>query len=262
MQLTCPVCGQPFSLAQINLLGLFELYLFLTFILSAGIRFHHYRSNIKFLLHVPQKWPEMYAMIRENTGLFLRWTMIIPVSITLAVFLFYFLAYRLIWTEAVINWRELWTGPLSAIMLTAVGCAMLALDASALFSSSQWDYNLIERNLTRGESALNSRSLKVLRFLTFNRIDHKQIVQGRVRDSLSFVRLSLIDQLRRQSVHTAVRIAFGFLLWISWYRISHDAPTVFLIASSLSVLIVLGAILYWLRMPIFSSSTHSANRET
>lgn len=259
MQLTCPVCGQPFSPAQINLLGLFELYLFLTFVLSAGIRFHHYRLNVKFLLHVPQKWPQMYAMIRENTGLFLRWTMIVPVSITLTVFLFYFLAYRLIWTEAVINWHELWTDPLSAIMLTAVGCAMLALDVSALFSTSQWDYNLIERNLTRGESALKSRSLKVLRFLTFNRIDHQQIVRDRVIDSIGYVRLSLIDQLRRQSVHTATRIACGFLLWIAWYRIGHHSATVFSIASSLSVLIVLGAILVWLRIPIFQTPDDSAS---
>lgn len=259
MQLTCPVCGQPFSPTEVNLLGMFELYLFLIFILSTAIRFHHYRSNVAFLVQVPQRWPQMYVMIKEHAELFKRWTMIVPIAITLAVFLFYFLAYRLIWTEAVINWHELWADPLTAIQVTAVGCIMLVLDFSSFFSSSQWDYNTIEQNLTRGESALKSRSLKILRVLTFNRIDHKQIVRSRVKDSLSFVRLSLIDQLRRQSVHTAMRIACGFLLWIAWYRIGHRAATVFSVASSLSVLIVLGAILVWLRIPIFQTPDDSAS---
>jgi hypothetical protein len=253
MQLTCPVCGQSFSPADINLIGMFELYLFLAFVLSTAIRYHHYRSNVAFLLQVPQRWPQMYSMIRENTSLFLRWTMIIPVAITLSVFLIYFLAYRLIWTEAVISWHELWADRLTAIQVTLVGCAMLALDLSTLFSSSQWNYNEIERNLTRGESTLKSRSLRFLRFLTFKRFDHEQIVRNRVQDSLSYVRLALIDQLRQQSIRTAVRIACGFLIWISWYRIGHRSPTVFSIASSLSVLIVLSAVLFWLRIPLLNS---------
>jgi hypothetical protein len=259
MQLTCPVCGQSFSPADLNLIGMFELYLFLVFVLSSAIRFHHYRSNVAFVLQVPQRWPQMYSMIREHTGLFLRWTMIVPVSIALAVFLFYLLAYRLVWTEAVISWQELWADPLTAVQVTAVGCAMLALDLSALFGSSQWDYSSIEQNLTRGESALNSRSLKILRFLTFKRIDHEQIVRARVKGSLGYARLALIDQLRRQSVHTAVRIACGFLLWIAWYRIGHRSATVFSVTSSLSVLIVLSAILIWLRIPLLNSPQDSAS---
>ena len=261
MQLTCPICGQPFLPAEINLLGMFELYLFLVFVLSTAIRFHHYRSNIAFLLQVPQRWPQMYSIIRDHTGLFFRWTMIVPMVITLTVFLFYFLAYRLIWTEAVISWQELWTDRLSAIQVTAVGGTMLTLDISALFASSQWNYNEIEQNLSRGESALKSRSLKVLRFLTFNKIDPEQIVRERVKDSLGYVRLSLIDQLRQQSVHTAVRIACGFLLWIAWYRVGHQSMTAFSVISSVLVLVILGVVLVWMRIPLLKTTDEFGEEE-
>jgi hypothetical protein len=253
MQLTCPVCGQPFSPADVNLLGVFELYLLLTFVLSAAIRFHHFRSNMNFLLHVPQRWPRMYGLIREQTGMFLRWTMLVPVGITLIVFLMYLVAYRLAWTDAVVSLRELRSVPLSTVLLVLIGGSMLALDSSALFRSSQWDYNQIEQNLTRGESALQSRTFKVVRWLTRRRIDPDRIVRSRVIDSLAAVRLTLIDQLRRQSVHTAFRIAFGFLLWMTWYEIHHEPAAAKSVLASLSVLTVLAVVLIWLRVPLLDS---------
>lgn len=247
---SCPFCGQPVDLSQWNLLGTFERYLMLSFVLSLAIRFQQYRINIRFFLRLPREWPEMFKVIKEHSGVFLTWTMIVPVSITFSVLAAHTLCLRLVFRDADVTWPELWAHWGTLLPIVGIGLLMLTMDAIAIFSSGQTDFDEIEQNLSRGEFALTSRMMKAVKWISFKSVDPEKIVENRIKETFGHLRLLLIGQLRRWSFHTAVRIAFGFLLWISWARVEESLSVFSFVVAVLGVLAVLGLLLYWMRQPL------------
>lgn len=216
--MNCPVCGRPMSWSLFNLIELFELYLLVTFLLSLALRYHDYRTSLGFLMKVPQRWPKMFEVIKGHTGVLLTWTMLVPVGVTLVIFLAHVICFRFVWREADLHWGDVWREWIPAITILAIGLAMLTLDGIALFRTGQTNLDAIEQNLNRGEFALTSRSLQAVRFLTFNFFKPKQVVENRVQDTLVGLRITLSRQLRKRSFHSALRVAFGFFLWLAWAR--------------------------------------------
>lgn len=245
--LYCPVCGEPVSPADFNLIGLYQKYLILTFLLSLAIRFHQYRANLGFLLKVPKQWPNMYAALKEHSGVLLTWTLIVPVGITLAVLVSHSLCYYLVWSEANVSARDLFDRWGTLIPIVGVGVAMLTLDLLVLFRMGNSNFDAVEAQLSRGELALTSRTLKALRAVSFGRFDPQRIVGDRLKGQFAALRIVLIEQLRRWSFHSAVRIAFGFLLWLAWARVAYRMATGGYWAWMLGVLSVLAVFLFWMR---------------
>lgn len=216
----CWLCGHPVELSTINLMASYERYLLLTFVLSLLLRFRQYHTNVRFAWAFPQQWPNVLEIIKKHSAIFLTWTTILPVAVTLGILLTHTVCYRLIWSEAVVTPSELGQHLLVLAFLLPVSLWMLFLDLTTLFRASQLDFAEIEKNLSKGESALTSRALSALRLASLGFFNPRKLVENRIADSLHGVRLALLAQLRRWSFHTAVRITFGFLLWLGYAHLS------------------------------------------
>lgn len=212
----CPVCGQDIVLGELNLLLLFERYLLLMFVLSLAVRYQQYRAYLGFLWAMPDKWPSMYALLKKHLRIFRTWTMLVPVGIALGIYAVHFVSQRLIWREAAIDARQLADEAWAIVPVLLFGGAMLYYDLRAIFSASRVDFNAIETNLQKGEFALTSRTVKLVKYLTLNRLDVNKVVESRVTDTLFGLRLAFMRQLRQQSFHTILRMTFGCLLWATW----------------------------------------------
>lgn len=198
----------------------YERYLVLTFVLSLMLRFRQYHTNVRFAWAFPQQWPNVLGIIKKHSNIFLTWTTLLPVAITLGILLTHTVCYRLIWSEAIVTPGELGRHPLVTAFLLPVSLWMICLDVRTLFRASQLDFAEIEKNLSKGEFALTSRAISALRLASLGFFNPRKLVETRVADSLQGVRLALLAQLRSWSFHTAVRITFGFLLWFAYAHLS------------------------------------------
>lgn len=229
----CPFCGQETTFADLNLITLFEWYLLATFLVSLAIRYQLYRSYVELFWSMPDRWPAMYDVIKKHSRSFLNWTMTIPVGIMLAIYLIHMISYRIIWTDADISPLDLFGSWIVWLPVLVLMLAMLYNDFRGLFQLTPVNFTDLQTNLRHGEFALNPKLSKWVRRLTFNKIDPKQIVESRVKDTLQWIRSAFLLQLRYQSFFTVVRIAFGFLLWTAWARLKLDLSlTTYLIALS------------------------------
>lgn len=243
----CPFCGQETALADLNLITLFEWYLLLTFLFSLAIRYELYRSYVKLFWSMPGKWPAMYDVIKKHSTSFLNWTMTIPVGIMLAIYLIHMISYRFIWTDAEISPVDLFDSWLVWLPVLVLLFAMFYNDFRGLFQIEPVNFTDLETHLRHGEFALQSKVSKWVKRLSFNKVNPKKIVESRVAETIQWIRSAFLLQLRYQSFHTVVRIAFGFLLWTSWARLKMELSlSTYLIA--LAVLIGLIAFAYrWTR---------------
>lgn len=241
----CWLCGHEVVLSGINLITAYERYLVLTFFLSFLIRFRQYQSNVQFAWQFPQQWPSVLEVIRQNTTIFLTWTTLLPVAITFAILFVHTICYRLIWSEATVTPAELTTHPAILFLIFPLGLWMIGLDLRALLTASQVDFKEIEENLSKGEFALTSRAMSALRIASFGVFNPRKYVENRVADSLHNVRLVLLAQLRRWSFHTAVRITFGFTIWLSFGRLAGAMSPREFLGSILLLFLWLGAAIWW-----------------
>lgn len=241
----CWLCGQEVDLASINLISVYERYLVLTFLFSVLIRFRQYQSNVQFAWQFPQQWPSVLEVIKQNSTIFLKWTTLLPVAITLGILLTHTLCYRLIWSEAAVSPSIIENHSLVLVFLVPISLWMVILDLKSLFTASQLDFAEIEKSLSQGEFALTSRAMSALRFASLGFFNPRKYVENRVADSLHNVRLALLANLRRWSFHTAVRITFGFSLWLSYARLSsHIGPASYLVSMG-ALGVWLGAAAWW-----------------
>jgi hypothetical protein len=241
----CWLCGQEIVVSQINLMTAYERYLVLTFLLSLLIRFRQYQSNVQFAWQFPQQWPSVLEVIKRHSTIFLKWTTLLPVAITLGILLVHTICYRLIWSEATVMPLELKGHPPIMFLLISLGIWMICLDLRALFMASQVNFTEIERDLSKGEFALTSRAMSAVRFASFGLFNPRKYVENRVADSLHNVRLVLLAQLRRWSFHTAVRITFGFSLWFGFARLSGHMSSSEFLGSVFLLAIWLIAAIWW-----------------
>ena len=72
------------------------------------------------------------------------------------------------------------------------------------------------------------------------------------------MRLVLLAQLRRWSFHTAVRITFGFLLWLSWGRLIGRIGTGGFWFYAACLAVWLGTVYWWTRQPTLVTETDAA----
>ena len=246
----CLLCGQPVDLSQLNVMGIYERYLILTFLLSLLMRFQQYRTNLGFAWQFPQRWPSVLEVVKARKGIFLTWTTLLPVGVTLAVLLGHSLFYRLIWQAADVTPTTLSNEWYLLPFLILVCLTMLALDLQALFSTTQTDFDEIETALGRGEYVLSSRAMVALRVGSFGLFSPRRYIENRIEESLHSVRLVLLTQLRRWSFHTAVRIAFGFLLWFAYALINDYISIVTYWINAAFILFGLGCAYWWTRQPV------------
>src|SRR5437868_3155587 len=83
-------------LLSLKLIRLFDFYLILAFFLSTLLRVQQYRTILGVLRHVPGRWPKLFGLVRQHRSLFLTWGTILPLVLTLGLWLIHTLLRRFV----------------------------------------------------------------------------------------------------------------------------------------------------------------------
>lgn len=197
-------------------MSMYERYLFAVFLLSLVIRFHQYRLNLGFAWKFPTEFPQVFDIVKQHRQLLLNWTTLYPATIALCVMLAHSLSLRLVFRGADVtpNSLQVWWLPQLAVLIPAV--CIVFCDLRALTATSSTDFEAIERDLSRGEFVLTSRSMWMVRIGTLGLVNPRRIVESRIADTLQGVRWALLRQLKAFAMQTMLRISLGLSLWLSY----------------------------------------------
>src|SRR5262245_35485014 len=99
------------------------------FLISTGLRFRQYHAILSLVTRLAGRWPNLTRLILGHRHIFLTWNTLLPLLLTLGIFLLNFLAGRFVWPQAdaftLGELREVWPVLVPAV---AFGGCMLVLD--------------------------------------------------------------------------------------------------------------------------------------
>ncbi|MCS6975720.1 MAG: hypothetical protein NZM31_01755 [Gemmatales bacterium] len=200
----------------LNFLNLLEVYLILCFVMTVYRRYGYYRAMLGIIVSLPLRWPRLLELTRQHRTIFLTWPTILPVAVTFGLMVLHSLALNLIWIEATVTPRLLLDHWVGLILLLGFGVPMLYLDMTALFSNPTLDREALEKHFDQAEYWLRSWLAPAVKFLTFGKVDPRQMVQTEVRKALAQATLDFNRMMWRWALQIAMRFGFGLTLWLTW----------------------------------------------
>lgn len=204
-------------LLNINLLTLFDLYLIGVFAVGILIRYQQYRALILFIRRVPDRWPNLYSVLKEEKALFLNWSVMLPILGALSIMMIHAGLYRFVWNQAEISFTQLsqhwlWIG---WIILT--GLAMIGNDFYMLFSKSKQDFEAAEKQLEQAEFWLTSWAGTAVKVVTFGMVKPEKKVRKEIRKAIGNAVKAMDRMLYYWLIQIALRFLFGFSVWAAWF---------------------------------------------
>ncbi len=210
-------CGQLTSqMDTLNFLNLLEIYLILCFVLTLYRRYAYYRSLMGIVVGLPLRWPRLMKLAQQHRTMFLTWPTILPIAVTFGLMALHSIALNLIWIEATVTPKLLLDHWMFLILVLGFGVPMLYLDMTALFSNPKFDREALEKHLDQAEYWLRSWMAPAVKFLTFGRVDPRQMVQVEFRKALTQATLDFNRMMWRWALQIAMRFGFGLTLWLTW----------------------------------------------
>ncbi len=203
-------------LASVNLIGLFDLYLIFTFLLSVLVRYRQYQTMLGLILSVPGRWPKLFQLASQHRTLFVNWSILLPVILTFGAMLVHTVLYYAVSYQARVTPRDLGQHWFSLGAVVAFGGCMLVLDYDAIFNVGQIDRADLEKNLDQAEYWLRSWVSSAVRTVTFGYVDPRRMVDEEVRKAMSSLTTEFHKMMWMWTLQLAVRLAFGLSLWLTW----------------------------------------------
>jgi hypothetical protein len=202
---------------------LFNFYLALVFVLTTLLNIRDYRHMLGVARSLPNRWPRLFALVRQHAYIFLTWRTVTPAAISLALLLLQLFVTRVVAPSAT-AWltferlREHWA---AIPVLIATSAAMVAFDVYANWPAAPFDRPEVEKYFDQAEYWLTSWTAPVVRVLSFGYINPRHMVAVEVRSAL----LNASDLLNRTLWWTAgqagFRIVCGLSLWLT-YALLHQ----------------------------------------
>ena len=208
--------SHPSTLASLNLINVLTYYLLLAFAVSVVLRLRNYHAILGLVVAFPNRWPKLLELVKGHRILFIRWTTLLPIGLTLILMLANSLASRLVWSQAVVTPNDLWGRWWALFPVIVLGIAMLYLDFQALFKFGRFDRSALEETLDKAEHWMQSWKAPTIRALTFGFINPRKIVNERVRESLEKASRIVNGQMWRWCLQIGTRSGFGLSLWMTW----------------------------------------------
>jgi hypothetical protein len=244
---SCPICGREVHWRELDLLPGLERYLFLAFVVGLAVRFRQYRTILGFCMKFPRQWPRLFEVAARYKGVFFTWTTLVPVGVTLLVLAAHSVCYHFVWHEAHVAAADLAENWALAVPVVLLAGLMLYLDIGALFGAGKFDIDAVERDLNRGEAVLRPRTAWTIRAATMFLVNPSRLVAKKVETALVAFNVALIHQMRRWAFHTAVRVCFGFSLWLAFATISGGLSTGGFWLALAAIVVGLGLVVDWIR---------------
>jgi hypothetical protein len=202
--------------ADLNLIRFFDFYLALAFLISTWMRIRQYEAIVRLVRAVPERWPRLFALVKQHHHLFLTWTTVLPALLAFGLSAVHTMACRLIWPQASLTVSQL-AGLWAAVpVLVLAGTAMLGVDLYATFRVGDVDRTLLEQYFDQAEYWLRSWVAPVVRVFTLGYINPRLMVAVEVRKSLLEASQLLNVTLWWVSVQVGLRILFGLSLWLTY----------------------------------------------
>lgn len=201
---------------DLNLIRFFEFYLALIFLISTSVRIHQYLSVLKIVRAVPGRWPRLFALIKQQRTIFFTWSILTPALLALGLLVIHTVACRLVWPQANLTPArlvELWPAIPFVLLL---GAAMVGFDAYGAWNVAEVDRKLLEQYFDQAEYWLKPWTAPAVKLLTFGHVDPRQMVTAEVSRALQQVSELLQTTLWWVARQTALRIAFGLSLWLTY----------------------------------------------
>jgi hypothetical protein len=203
-------------LLNLNLIGFFDFYLVLLFIISTCLRVRQYTAILALLGRFPGRWPRLLQLVRAHGNLFLTWGTVLPLLLSLGLLLLNLLASRLVWHHASLTVADLLELPLAWPLVLVSGAAMTAFDAYGTWDVGEVDRAEMEKYFDQAEYWLKPWTAPVVRFFTLGFINPRQMVAKEVRGALVSASDVINSSLWWVVVQTGLRILFGLSLWGTW----------------------------------------------
>jgi hypothetical protein len=203
-------------LHELRLIRFFGFYLAVMFLLSFWVRLRQYSTVLRLAHSMPQRWPNLLALVRQHMSVFLTWGTVLPSVLLLAIFTLNYLASQWLWPQAdQFTMADLWQYPLWPIVLIS-GVAMLAFDIWGVVEVSVIDQGEMEIYFDQAEYWLRSWTAPVVRIFTLGRINPRRMVAVEVQSALVSASRMLNSNLWWVVTQAGLRIAFGLSLWLSY----------------------------------------------
>ena len=204
------------TLTRIDLLTLFDLYLIVVFVLWVVLRYRQYRSIILFIRKVPDRWPNLFKVIKEEKALFINWGVLLPVISAFALMLIHGGLHRLVWVKANISLEDLSQHWPWIVFAVVSGLAMIGFDIWMISSGGRFDEEAVEKQLEQAEFWLSSWASTAVSVVTLGMVKPKKMVRKELKKALGNAIKALDRMLKFWVYQIIIRFVFGFSLWIAW----------------------------------------------
>jgi hypothetical protein len=199
-----------------NLLRLFEFYLFAMFFIGTVRRAGLYRSIVRLSVGLVRRYQKLLDVVREEGRLLLTWSAGLPLALTLVLWAMQASLTRLVFPHAELLTAELmgrwWFLP--ALILPVLG--MLLVDGYFLIRIGDIDVAQAEKYFGQAESWLGTWKAAAVKAVTLGYVDPQRIVQSKVKMALTTGNELIRTLLWWTVVQTGMRVAVGIALWIIW----------------------------------------------
>src|SRR5947209_14894133 len=88
------------TLLGLRLMRLFAFYLAAMFFIGLALRVRQYRTILTLVATFKGRWPRLYQLVKAHHGIFLSWGTVLPLALTLGLWLLNTIASQFIWPEA------------------------------------------------------------------------------------------------------------------------------------------------------------------
>ena len=131
-------------------------------------------------------------------------------------------AARVIWPQAHLTVRDIFSSWLSSLLLVATGAPMLAVDTYFLVRVGRINRAETEKHLDQAEFWLTGWKAPVVRIVTFGLVDPRRIVSAEVEKAMTVISDLINRNLYWMSLQLGLRVLFGLTLWLVWAFIALD----------------------------------------
>jgi hypothetical protein len=199
-----------------NLLRLFEFYLMSMFVIGTVRRWELYHSLARLGLALVRRYQKLFGRVKDQSRSLLTWALIVPLGITLLLWLTQSILTRLVFPHAELLFSEVMARWWSAVIIGVPVLGMFAVDIYFLFRVGSIDAHETEKYFHQAESWLGTWKAKAVRVATMGYINPQKIVETEVGKALVTGASLIHKTLWWTALQTGLRVTVGLALWLVW----------------------------------------------
>ena len=205
------------GLANLNLIHFLDLYFVLMFAFGTLRRIVQYREVARLVFKGPARWPRLLELVKTHHTIFYTWETLGPALLALLLTIAQLVASRYVWPQANLTLAELSEWWLGLGLIVPLGLAMVGVDVYFVVMIGTFDRLEMEKYFDQAEYWLRSRTAHVVRIFTLGYVNPRHMVGVEVQKALVEVSRLLQVNLWWMTIQLGLRVAFGLVLWGTWF---------------------------------------------